>query len=248
MGPPPVPHCAKRSSLDRRPLTSKSRVRCLCNSTRPATSKGPLPLGRHSPFAGITIGVLPMTARPRLAVAIVVSVGLTCAAGRASGDPPPAAPRPITVPLKAPTTNPNYFTDGSGKAIYLTGSHTWNTVQDWGTNDTIQPLDFKAFVKMLVAHHHNFTLLWTTELPTFRRLPNTASNQPDYTVSPLPWLRTGPGNASDGKPKFDLSKYNQAYFDRLRDRVQQLHAAGIYAGVYLFSGEWLLRLRFDRDC
>src|SRR5262249_19599340 len=59
--------------------------------------------------------------------------------------------------------------------------------------------------------------------------------------------RTGPGNASDGKPKFDLTKYNQAYFDRLRGRVQQLHAAGIYAGVYLFSGEWLLRFRFPGD-
>ena len=41
-----------------------------------------------------------MTAQPRLAVAIVITVGLTCAAGRASGDPPPAAPRPITVPLE----------------------------------------------------------------------------------------------------------------------------------------------------
>lgn len=192
-----------------------------------------------------------MTAQPRLAVTIVVAIWFAAPAGYSWGDPPPpvipAAPRAITVPLKALVTNPNYFTDGSGKAVYLTGSHSWNTVQDWGTNDTIQPLDFKAFVKMLVAHHHNFTLLWTTELPTFRRLPTTESNPPDFTVAPLPWHRTGPGNASDGKPKFDLTKYNQAYFDRLRDRVQQLQAAGIYAGVYLFSGEWLLRFRFADD-
>jgi hypothetical protein len=191
-----------------------------------------------------------MTAQPRLMVVIVV-LGFAVPAGHAWGDPPPpvspAAPRPITVPLRALATNPNYFTDGSDNAIYLTGSHTWNTVQDWGTNDTIEPLDFKAFVNMLVAHHHNFTLLWTTELPTFRGLPTAANNPPDFTVSPLPWQRTGPGKASDGKPKFDLTKYNQAYFDRLRDRVQQLHAAGIYAGVYLFSGEWLLRFRFPGD-
>jgi hypothetical protein len=185
---------------------------------------------------------------------IFIITALTWSAGMAAlawADPPPQVEstqhRPIRVPLKALASNPNYFTDGSGKAIYLTGSHTWNTVQDWGANDTIQPLDFKTFVRMLVAHHHNFTLLWTTELPTFRRLPTTASHPPDFTVSPLPWRRTGPGKAADGKPKFDLSKYNQAYFDRLRDRVQQLHAAGIYAGVYLFSGEWLLRFRFDGD-
>ena len=65
-----------------------------------------------------------------------------------------------------------------------------------------------------------------------------------FQRDPQPWQRTGPGNASDGKPKFDLTKFNQAYFDRLRDRVRQLHAAGIYAGVYLFSGEFLFRFRF----
>ena len=31
---------------------------------------------------------------------------------------------PATGPLRVHPTNPRYFTDGSGKAIYLTGSHT----------------------------------------------------------------------------------------------------------------------------
>jgi hypothetical protein len=66
-------------------------------------------------------------------------------------------------------------------------------------------------------------------------------------VSPHPWRRAGPGSASDGKPKFDLTKFDQAYFDRLRGRVELLNAAGIYAGVYLFSGEFLLRFRFSGD-
>ncbi len=180
------------------------------------------------------------------ATALVLSLGAHLASARdGAGDDP--ASKPITAPLRALSTNPNYFTDGTGKAIYLTGSHTWNNLQDWGTNGTIQPLDFTAYVKMLVAHNHNFTLLWTTELPTFRGLPTTASSPPDFSVTPQPWQRTGPGNASDGKLKFDLTRFNQAYFDRLRDRVQQLNAAGIYAGVYLFSGEWLLRFRFSGD-
>ncbi len=181
---------------------------------------------------------------------VILCSGLTSPAW---GAPPPAsgaaapASRPITAPLKALATNPNYFADGAGRAIYLTGSHTWNNLQDWGTNGRVQPLEFAAYVKMLLAHNHNFTLLWTTELPTFYRLPTTASSPPDFSVTPHPWQRTGPGNASDGKLKFDLTKYNQSYFDRLRDRVQQLSAAGIYAGVYLFSGEWLLRFRFSGD-
>jgi collagenase-like protein with putative collagen-binding domain len=161
--------------------------------------------------------------------------------------PAACASGPITAPLRSLSINPNYFTDGTGRAIYLTGSHTWNTLQDWGTDGTIQPLDFTAFVNMLLAHHHNFTLLWTTELPVFHNLPTTASAPPDFSVTPFPWQRTGPGNASDGQPKFDLAKFNQPFFDRLRARVQQLNAAGIYAGIYPFTGEFVLRFRFSGD-
>lgn len=178
---------------------------------------------------------------------------LSGAAGVVRGDlpNPPASPsptsKPIGVPLKALSTNPHYFTDGSGKAIYLTGSHTWNTFQDWGTNDSIQPLDFSTFVKMLTAHQHNFTLLWTVELPKFHGMATTTGSPPDFSVTPQPWQRTGPGNASDGKLKFDLTKFNQAYFDRLRDRVRQLNAAGIYAGVYFFTGEFVNVYRSPSD-
>ena len=35
-----------------------------------------------------------------------------------------------TGPLRANPANPRYFTDGSGKAIYLTGSHTWANLMD----------------------------------------------------------------------------------------------------------------------
>ena len=143
----------------------------------------------------------------------------------------------ITTPLKQSTVNTHYFVDGNGKAVLLTGSHTWNTFQDWGNNGNIQTLDFTAYVNMMLANNQNFTLLWTTELPRFCNLPTGADGT--YDVTPMPWQRTGPGTASDGKPKFDLTKLNQAFFDRLRSRVQQLNTAGIYAGVYPFTGEWL---------
>jgi hypothetical protein len=156
------------------------------------------------------------------------------------------AQHPIIGPLK-PSKNPNYFADANGKIVYLTGSHTWNTFQDWGTNGSIHPIDFSRFVKMLVQHNHNFTLLWTTELPKFHALPTTDSFPPDFTVSPFPWQRTGPGQATDGGLKFDLKKFNPDYFKRLHQRVEQLDAAGIYTGVYLFTGEWLRGFRCPQD-
>ena len=149
-------------------------------------------------------------------------------------------------PLSA-SANPNYFKDASGTPLILNGSHTWNSLQDWGSNGSLQTLDFTAFVNFLVAHGHNFTLLWRAELPRFCGMPTTASSPPDFMVGPHPWLRTGPGTATDGGLRFDLTRFEQSYFDRLRTRVQALSNAGIYAGVYLFTGEWLNAFRCPSD-
>ena len=164
-----------------------------------------------------------------------------------SGTRTNTVPALINGPLRH-SRNPNYFEDARGQALILCGSQTWNTLQDWGSNGSIQKLDFDDFVGFLKAHGHNFTLLWSTELPKFHGFPSTdTSSPPDITVSPFPWKRTGPGLATDGGLKFDLTKFDQGYFDRLRERVQALRSAGIYAGVYLFSAEWLLRFRSSTD-
>jgi hypothetical protein len=143
--------------------------------------------------------------------------------------------------------NPNYFKDANGAVLILNGSQTWNTFQDWGSNGSLRTLDFSAFVSFLTAHGHNFTLLWITEMPKFCGFPATASSPPDLIAGPLPWLRTGPGNATDGELKFDLTKFNPNFFQRLRTRVEALNSAGIYVGIYLFTGEWLNIFRCSTD-
>ncbi len=125
------------------------------------------------------------------------------------------------------------------------GSHTWNDLQDWGANGTLVTFDYAAYVNFLQAHGHNFTLVWATELPRFCGFPTGAST--DFVVSPQPWIRSGPGTGTDGGLKFDLHQPNQPYFDRLRSRVLALGAAGIYAGVYIFTGEWLNVYRCPTD-
>ena len=152
----------------------------------------------------------------------------------------------IAGPLVA-SANPNYFKDANGSVLILNGSQTWNTFQDWGSNGHLETLDFNYFVKFLREHGHNFTLLWTTEMPKFCGFPSTVSTPPDLVAGPLPWLRTGPGNATDGGLKFDLTKFDPSFFDRLRTRTQALNNAGIYAGVYLFTGEWLNIFRCASD-
>ena len=60
-------------------------------------------------------------------------------------------------------------------------------------------------------------------------------------MSPQPWARTGREHAKDGKPRFDLERFDEAYFSRLRDRVEKARDRGIYVGVLLFDG-WALHL------
>jgi hypothetical protein len=133
-------------------------------------------------------------------------------------------------PLRVHPANPRYFTDGSGRAIYLTGSHTWGNFRDLQLQDPPNAFDYEGYLDFLGNEHHNFIRLWAWELSPF-----TYGGALVYNA-PFPWERPGPGNALDGKPKFDLSLWNQAYFDRLRQHVIAAGERGIYVSIMLFEG------------
>jgi hypothetical protein len=42
---------------------------------------------------------------------------------------------PTAGPLQVHPANPRYFADCRGRAVYLTGSHTWDSLQDLGQSD-----------------------------------------------------------------------------------------------------------------
>ena len=138
---------------------------------------------------------------------------------------------PCAGPLRVHPTNPRYFSDASGRAIYLTGSHNWGNFQDRGIPQR-PAFDYAAYLDFLQKHHHNFMRLWVWE--------GGASARDEETIrlvwEPMPYLRTGPGTAQDGKPKFDLHRFNPEYFHRLRERVKAAGDQGIYVSVMLFQG------------
>jgi len=137
-------------------------------------------------------------------------------------------------PLTVLASNPRYFTDGSGRAIFLTGSHTWNNLIELARLAS-QPnpvVDFDKYLDFLEAHKHNCFRLWTWESPSWF----DAKGQIICRPGPMPFLRTGPGNGLDGQPKFDLTKFNPAYFDRVRRRVTASRDRGMYVIVMLFQG------------
>jgi hypothetical protein len=154
-----------------------------------------------------------------------------------AGEPPPRATGAAPGPLRVHPTNPRYFTDGtktpagSWKAVYLSGSHTWANLIDRGTGDPPPAFDFDGYLDFLHKHRHNFVRLWSRHISWYQKY-----GERPLHAAPLPWLRTGPRKALDGKPKFDLAKFEPAYFDRLRSRVKAGGDRGIYVSVMLFGG------------
>jgi hypothetical protein len=146
-------------------------------------------------------------------------------------------------PLKQSTVNTRYFVDPNGKAVLLVGSHTWDNLQDTALVSPPAAFDFNGYLSFLKAHNHNFIRLWKKELPTYCGWGGGGT----WYMSPWPYPRTGPGVASDGQPQFDLTQFNQAYFDRLRARVQAARAQGMYVGVMLFDGYGLMNYRCSND-
>jgi hypothetical protein len=122
---------------------------------------------------------------------------------------------------------------GGGRAVFLTGSHTWGNLQDYTYAALPSPptLDFNSYLAFLTQHHHNFFRLWVWE-----SCMNSNAKQSTISYDPIPYQRPGPGVALDGKPRFDLTRFNQAYFDRMRTRVMAARDKGIYASVMLFNG------------
>src|SRR6267378_1140003 len=180
---------------------------------------------------------------------------LTAIAQDPSANQGTSAPVSITVsnatssgmgPLKQSSTNSHWFVDKSGKGVMLAGSQTWNSAQDMGNNGAFTVIDFTAYVNLLASHGHNATILWHKDLPIACNWAAGGTWITDSSTG-FPWQRTGPGTATDGLPKFDLTKFNQAFFDRIRARSVQLQQAKIYAVVEMFDGLGLTHYRCAQD-
>ncbi len=127
--------------------------------------------------------------------------------------------------LRPNLENRRYFSDGTGRPIYLTGSHVWDNLQDWG--GATPQFDFTAYLDLLKKNNHNFIRLW-------RIGENTVKG--GSLITPMPWQRTGPGTAGDGQSKFDLTKFDPQYFERLRSRIIEAGKRGIYVSIMLYDG------------
>ncbi|MBN2583531.1 MAG: hypothetical protein JXL80_10715, partial [Planctomycetes bacterium] len=166
-------------------------------------------------------------ARSRPAAALLVLMVLATTTGADE------KAEPASGPLRVCPDNPRYFADASGRAVYLTGSHIWQNLKDLGEGDPPPVFDYDDYLDRMRLYGHNFIRLWTWELSRYSYKDTGGKS---HYAAPFPWPRTGSGKALDGKPRFDLAKFDAAYFERLRTRVIRARDRDIYVSIMLFEG------------
>ena len=101
-------------------------------------------------------------------------------------------------------------------------------------------MPLQSYIEFIASRNNNFTRFWTWEHTRWEN----STRSTGLLISPMPFKRTGPGTALDGQPKFDLTQFDDTYFDRLRFDVIAAADRGIYVTVMLFQG-WSLNLGSD---
>jgi hypothetical protein len=125
------------------------------------------------------------------------------------------------MPLRVHPDNPCWLADARGRARFLTGSHHWDSLLD--SAERPGGFDWPRYLDRLQAWGHSALRLWAHEAWT-------------RDLSHAPWLRTGPGTAGHDGPRYDLERFDEAYFARLRARVEDAAGRGLFVIVMLWNG------------
>jgi hypothetical protein len=150
-------------------------------------------------------------------VAAVVLLLLTAAAAAAQQGP-----------IKLHPDNPHYFSFRGKPTILLTCGEHYGAVLN-------RDFDYVRYLDELKARGFNLTRTFSgvyREVPgSFKIENNTLAPKPERFV--CPWPRTATPGAADGN-KFDLTKWDPAYFARLKDFLAQAGKRGIVVEFVLF--------------
>ena len=113
--------------------------------------------------------------------------------------------------------NRRYFLDGD-KPVVLFGSGLWTIIPD----ATIDIEDHNSWYARYGANANRAALF-------------AFCNCVGDGRGLCPWKRAGPGMANDGKPKFDLTKPNEAFWKRANEYFDSTRRHGIYVLLQIFD-------------
>lgn len=141
--------------------------------------------------------------------------------GRAESSSTPEA-------LRLHPDNPHYFLWNGKPAVLITASEHYGAVLN-------RDFDYVKYLEELQARRFNLARIF---LGTYREVAGSF-NITGNTLAPAagrficPWARSNTPGAADGGNKFDLSKWDNYYFARLKDFVEQAATRGMVVELVL---------------
>ena len=134
-------------------------------------------------------------------------------------------------PIAVHPENPHYFLFRGKPLVLIAASEHYGSVIN-------RPFDFDRYLRDAAGRKQTVTrtFLLFREQQSERNPSSPAKPEsPDFVT---PWPRTGPGKASDGEPKYDLDRWNDEYFDRLRRFLRRASELGIVVELTIFSNTY----------
>src|SRR4051812_13032750 len=133
-------------------------------------------------------------------------------------------------PLALHPENPHYLLFRGKPTILMGSTEHYGAVLNGD-------FDYVPYLEELQSKKLNLTRTFSG---VYRELPGTF-NITDNTLAPkthdkfiCPWARTDTSGATDGGNKFDLTKFNPAYFERLKNFITEAGKRGVVVELVLF--------------
>ncbi len=133
-------------------------------------------------------------------------------------------------PIRLHPENPHYFLFRGKPALLITSAEHYGAVLN-ADFDYVRYLD--ELQALGLNHTRTFNGVFPELLGSFGIPKNTMAPAPGRYLAP--WARSSTPGAFDGGNKFDLSKWDEAYFRRLRDFVAQAGRRGVVVELVFFN-------------
>jgi hypothetical protein len=148
---------------------------------------------------------------------------IACAAVLATASPAPAEP------IRLHPDNPHYFEFRGKPTVLITSGEHYGAVLN-------RDFDYRRYFETLASYGFNLTRTFTGAYCE----PPGAFKIQDNTLAPAkgrlvcPWARSDTPGYANGGNKFDLTRWDPDYFDRLRDMVARADRHGIVVELVFF--------------
>jgi len=143
-----------------------------------------------------------------------------------------ATSRLLADPIRVSPENPHYYSYHGRPILLITSAEHYGAVIN-------QDFDYVAYLDALQAHELNYTRFYPGAMfePAGKFMAgNTLGPRPSALV--VPWARSETPGYRLGGNKFDLDRWDPAYFARFKDFLAQAGRRGIMVEICFFNSQY----------